>query len=270
MRGEDRTRSVGELAEAAGLTVRTLHYYEEIELLVPTERTAAGHRRYGPDDVNRLFRICFLRRLGLPLADIAAVLDDAAWDLSSLLRRQVLEVEERLTAGARLRSRLHQLLEAGGSEATTETGSTGSTGFLRILEDMTMLETDATKRISILVYADIDAAVTHLTEVFGLGPAEIHRGDDGTIHLAMVQAGDGEIWLHPERAEFRLASPTSLGAATAMMAVMVDDVDEHHRGVVERGGEIVYEPTDQPYGYREYSARDHEGGFWSFMKPLPA
>lgn len=38
--------------------------------------------------------------------------------------------------------------------------------------------------------------------------------------------------------------------------------------MAERGGEIVYEPVDQPYGYREYSARDHEGGLWSFMKPL--
>lgn len=256
-------RSVGALAEAAGLTVRTLHYYEEIGLLIPSARTAAGHRRYSPDDVNRLFRICFLRRLGLPLTDIAGVLDDAAWDVSSMLQRQVRELEERLASGARLRSRLHQLLDAGG-----QSDHTTSTHLLHVLEDMTMLDTSATKRISMLVYADLAAAAEHLTEVFGLGPAELIRDGDGTVQHATVQAGDGEIWLHAERAEFGLASPATNGAATAMMAVMVDDVDEHHRGVAERGGEIVYEPIDQPYGYREYSARDNEGGLWSFMKPL--
>jgi uncharacterized glyoxalase superfamily protein PhnB len=49
---------------------------------------------------------------------------------------------------------------------------------------------------------------------------------------------------------------------------MVDDVDAHHRHAVEQGATIVYGPVDQPYGYREYSARDLEGGLWSFMKEL--
>jgi uncharacterized glyoxalase superfamily protein PhnB len=49
---------------------------------------------------------------------------------------------------------------------------------------------------------------------------------------------------------------------------MVDDVDAHFRHARDHGATIVYEPTDQPYGYREYGARDAEGGLWSFMKPL--
>ncbi|HEV8163281.1 MAG TPA: MerR family transcriptional regulator, partial [Actinomycetota bacterium] len=72
---------VGELAQATGLTVRTLHYYEEIGLLVASERSAAGHRRYGEADVARLYRICLLRRLGLSLEDIARALDDPQWSL---------------------------------------------------------------------------------------------------------------------------------------------------------------------------------------------
>jgi uncharacterized glyoxalase superfamily protein PhnB len=58
------------------------------------------------------------------------------------------------------------------------------------------------------------------------------------------------------------------GAATASVAVMVDDVDAHFRHASEHGATLDYEPVDQPYGYREYSARDSEGGLWSFMKPL--
>jgi MerR family transcriptional regulator, thiopeptide resistance regulator len=49
---------------------------------------------------------------------------------------------------------------------------------------------------------------------------------------------------------------------------MVGDVDEHFRRASEQGAQIEYEPVDQPYGYREYSARDSEGGLWSFMKIL--
>jgi MerR family transcriptional regulator, thiopeptide resistance regulator len=49
---------------------------------------------------------------------------------------------------------------------------------------------------------------------------------------------------------------------------MVDDVDAHYAHAVEQGATIVHEPVDEPYGYREYSARDPEGGLWSFMKPL--
>jgi len=52
------------------------------------------------------------------------------------------------------------------------------------------------------------------------------------------------------------------------MAVMVDDVDAHCRHAKSEGAQIDYEPVDQPYGYREYSARDCEGQLWSFMKPL--
>jgi DNA-binding transcriptional MerR regulator len=57
--------SVGELASATGVTVRTLHHHDEIGLLAPSERTPAGHRRYSGEDLRRLYRIVVLRGLGL-------------------------------------------------------------------------------------------------------------------------------------------------------------------------------------------------------------
>ena len=72
-------RRIGDLAAAAGLTVRTLHYFDEIGLLRASGRTDAGHRMYSGADVERLYRICLLRRVGLPLADVNAALDDPAW-----------------------------------------------------------------------------------------------------------------------------------------------------------------------------------------------
>ena len=58
---------IGELARAAGVTVRALHHYDSLGLLVPSERTGAGHRLYSADDVERLYRLLALRGVGLPL-----------------------------------------------------------------------------------------------------------------------------------------------------------------------------------------------------------
>lgn len=63
-----------ELAEAAGVPARTLHFYEEIGLLIPSGRTESGARRYTGPDVERLHRIVELRRLGHPVKKIPALL----------------------------------------------------------------------------------------------------------------------------------------------------------------------------------------------------
>ena len=80
--------SVGQVAGFAGVTVRTLHHYDDIGLLVPSERSRAGHRRYGDADLDRLQQILFYRELGFPLEEIAALLDDPDADPQAHLRRQ--------------------------------------------------------------------------------------------------------------------------------------------------------------------------------------
>lgn len=80
--------SVGQVAGFAGVTVRTLHHYDEIGLLVPGGRSHAGHRRYDDADLDRLQRILFYRELGFPLEEVAALLDDPAADPRAHLRRQ--------------------------------------------------------------------------------------------------------------------------------------------------------------------------------------
>ncbi|MET7477114.1 MerR family transcriptional regulator [Streptomyces sp. NPDC005648] len=83
--------SVGQVADFAGVTVRTLHHYDAIGLLVPSGRSHAGHRRYGEADLDRLQQILFYRELGFPLDEVAALLDDQATgkaDPRAHLRRQ--------------------------------------------------------------------------------------------------------------------------------------------------------------------------------------
>lgn len=80
--------SVGQVAGFAGVTVRTLHHYDDIGLLVPSERSHAGHRRYSDADLDRLQQILYYRELGFPLEEVAALLDDPDADPREHLRRQ--------------------------------------------------------------------------------------------------------------------------------------------------------------------------------------
>ncbi|MFE4605234.1 MerR family transcriptional regulator [Kitasatospora indigofera] len=80
--------SVGQVAGVAGVTVRTLHHYDEIGLLSPRGRTASGYRRYEDADLDRLQQVLFYRELGFPLEEIAAILDDGSVSPAEHLRRQ--------------------------------------------------------------------------------------------------------------------------------------------------------------------------------------
>lgn len=68
--------TVGSLSEMSGVSVRTLHHYDEIGLLRPTSRSAAGYRLYTPDDAERLRDILVFRNLGLTLEQVGQLLDD--------------------------------------------------------------------------------------------------------------------------------------------------------------------------------------------------
>ncbi|WP_026423729.1 MerR family transcriptional regulator [Actinokineospora inagensis] len=96
---------VGDLARATGVTVRALHHYDQLGLLVPSTRTSGGHRAYTGDDVRRLHHIVALRGFGLGLAEVQAALDDPV-GLPELVERQLAVAEERVRAARRLRHRL--------------------------------------------------------------------------------------------------------------------------------------------------------------------
>lgn len=99
-----REWTVGELAQQAGVSVRTLHHYDEIGLLKPT-RTAAGHRRYLEPDVARLTQVVALRSVGLSLGEIGCCLDDGE-GLAATLTRQLRDLDRRVAQTTALRDRL--------------------------------------------------------------------------------------------------------------------------------------------------------------------
>lgn len=92
----DATRyHVRDLARITKVTVRTLHHYDRIGLLVPAGRTAAGYRLYDRGDLLRLQEILLLRELGMSLEEIQRVLDDPARDRRAALLAQREELRRR-------------------------------------------------------------------------------------------------------------------------------------------------------------------------------
>ena len=81
-------RTVSEVAELTGVTVRALHHYDELGLLCPSERSESGYRLYSYDDLARLREILIWRALGFSLSEIGSLLDDRAYDRLSALERQ--------------------------------------------------------------------------------------------------------------------------------------------------------------------------------------
>lgn len=91
-----KLQSVGQLAARSGVSVRTLHYYDEIGLLRPPLRSQAGRRLYDRDSVVRLQQILTYRTLGLTLEDIRRVLDDPKFDRREALQAQRAAVERKI------------------------------------------------------------------------------------------------------------------------------------------------------------------------------
>jgi MerR family transcriptional regulator, thiopeptide resistance regulator len=121
---------------------------------------------------------------------------------------------------------------------------------------------------AVLVYDDIQAGHDFLVTAFGFRAGRIDRDGDGRIVHGEVSTGDEVIWLHRATAEHELRSPHGQALASGGLAVIVDDVDAHYQRAGAAGARIDRPPVDQPYGRREYEARDPEGHRWWFSSLL--
>lgn len=103
---------VGAVAQLVGVSVRTLHHYDEIALVVPSGRTPKGYRTYSSADVERLHRVLTYRELGFALDVIATLLDDPAVDAKEHLRRQRDLLAERIDHLHAMATAVDRMLEA--------------------------------------------------------------------------------------------------------------------------------------------------------------
>jgi DNA-binding transcriptional MerR regulator len=103
--------TVGATAQAAGVTVRTLHHWDAVGLVRPSARTPAGYRLYTPSDLTRVHRVVLYRELDVPLEEIGALLDAPEGADASLCRQREL-VRERLRRLERAGAALDRLIDA--------------------------------------------------------------------------------------------------------------------------------------------------------------
>jgi len=97
---------VGELARRAGITVRTLHHYEAIGLLLPSARSAAGYRLYCREDITRLHHIQVLSRMGMSLNEIRECLARQQLSLDKVIDVQLSMLDKQINQMTNLRQRL--------------------------------------------------------------------------------------------------------------------------------------------------------------------
>jgi DNA-binding transcriptional MerR regulator len=126
---------VGELARRTGLTVRTLHHYDEIGLLKPSLHTEAGHRLYTAGDVARLQQVVSLRQLGFSLEEVRDCLDRPEFSPVAVIRLHVARLREQIEMQRGLCERLEML-----AAHFNAAGEVSADEFLRTIEVMTMME----------------------------------------------------------------------------------------------------------------------------------
>jgi uncharacterized glyoxalase superfamily protein PhnB len=112
-----------------------------------------------------------------------------------------------------------------------------------------------------LHYRDPDAALEWLKRAFGFEEKAVYRRDDGRIHHAELRLGEGLIMFGGTPSDG--PEPNRKQPPVTIYAV-VTDPDAHYEQSKAAGAEIVRDLADQPYGSREYGARDLEGNAWSF------
>lgn len=129
----DELYRASEFARLAGVTVRALHHYDQLGLLKPTRRTAAGYRLYGEGDFARLQQIVTLKFIGFPLGRIKDLLGRGEFDLGAALRTQREVLVEK---GRRLARAVRAIEEA--EAALAQGAGPGRAAFAKIIEVIEM------------------------------------------------------------------------------------------------------------------------------------
>ena len=174
---------VGELAKRTGLTVRTLHHYDEMGLLKPSLHTEAGYRLYTRGDVARLQQVLSMRQLGFALEEIRDCLDRPGFAPLEVIRLHIARLREQIELQQKLCERLETLVER---FRTAEEVSADE--FLYTIEVMTMIEKyytpeqlaqlDARAKAKAVPQEVIDQAPQQWDDLFAAVTAEMETGTD--------------------------------------------------------------------------------------------
>ena len=164
---------IGELAKQTGLSVRTLHYYDEIELLVPSHRTEADHRLYSDRDIVRLQQILSLRQLGLSLSDIRDCLEDPAYTLPQVIDLHRDRLREQISLSHTLLNRLNGI-----AKEIETTQSVAVENLIQTMETITMTTQYFTPEQQAVLNTRFREGKAEWQALLTKIQAEMHQGSD--------------------------------------------------------------------------------------------
>lgn len=164
---------VGELAKQTGLSIRTLRYYDEIGLLVPSHRTEAEYRLYSEADIARLQQILSLRQLGFALKEIRECLENPDFSLPNVINLHLARLQEQMAVSQSLFTKLSTLAQ---QLQTSQAASVDD--LLQIMENLTMTQQYLTQEQHDLLKARLNEGQTE-------GQTEgLHLLDQTRSHIA--------------------------------------------------------------------------------------
>ncbi len=182
---------VGELAKRTGLSVRTLHHYDDIGLLSPSHRTDAGYRLYVADEIVRLQQITSLRQLGFSLEQIRECLDGSDFSPQRVIALHMARLREQIEARRELCGRLEAI-----ATGLRSTGEVPVEEFIRTIKEISRMETYYTpeqleelkRRRETLGEERIRQVEAEWPELIARVQAEMDRGTDPASESAQALA----------------------------------------------------------------------------------
>lgn len=153
--------TVKEVSEITGISIRTLHYYDEIGLLKPTKVNEAGYRFYDEKALEKLQQILFFREFDLPLKDIQSIMDHPTLDRTQILLSQKKMLERKQERLGRIIKSIEHLLEG---ESSMDFEVFQKEDFKKMYESIVAKLTKEQKEVFIEQYGSMEAYEKHFME----------------------------------------------------------------------------------------------------------
>lgn len=156
-------KTVKEVSELTGISIRTLRYYDEISLLKPTKLTEGGYRLYDEKALEKLRQIMFFRELEVPLSEIKAIMGNSKYDKRKILETQKFMLEMKRN---RLNSIIELISDALKGEDKMSFEAFNNDDILKIVSHSLEVMNEEDKKMIVEKYGDIDRFVETVTENF--------------------------------------------------------------------------------------------------------
>ena len=164
---------IGELAKQTGLSIRTLHYYDEIGLLCPSHRNDIGHRLYSDEDIIRLQQILSLRQLGFALKEIRECLENPDFSLSQVINLHRDKMRKQIALSHTLLERLN-----GVARELETTESVAVENLIQVMETITMSEQYFTLEQQEIIESRFQDVEPEWQELITKAQVEMSKGTD--------------------------------------------------------------------------------------------